>query len=316
MSLLLALTLASFVLPPNLAEPEPVTVIEKYGPVIDRAEATELGLFKYRQNFGVLRFVRADAGRLEARVATSLRGTMLEQAVVLDSPAMARVWEGVKLLRDRGVTNVEMLLSPTYPLDASVLGPAAVVRAGSGAACLGLLGLGVGMVVGTRLTWDEGRHETGWPEWRTKNLGVTAAIAAATTVLGGYGGWHIGRRADAGRAAAPRPGCAIAGYDDDGFPIYEEQVRAMQSGANAMFYAVGSAGCGLVAAIVAGAVANQSLMMMTSLNDPNGLGSGPVAVLDLGIVVTAAYLGNTIGRNMDRQTAVEMLRHRPRPQTP
>jgi hypothetical protein len=295
-------------------EPEPVTVLEKYGPVIDRAEATDLGLFKYRPNFGALRFVRTDSGQFEARVATSLRGAMLEQTVPLDSMMFSRVGQGLLMLRDRSATNVELLLSPRYPLDASCLGPATDARARAGGVCLGLLGLGTGLVVGTALTFDEGRHELGWPEWRTKNLDVTAAITAATTLLGGFGGWYAGNRADAGRPVAPHARCAIAGYDDNGYPIYEEEVRERLAGYSTILCTGGGIAVGSIAAAIAGSIVNNRLMMMTSLNDPNGLGGGPVVVLDFSVIATVAYLGNTIGRDMDREDALAGIRHRPRPE--
>jgi hypothetical protein len=296
------------------AEPEPVTVLDKYGPVIDRAEATELGLFQYRPNFGALRFVRTDSGRFEARVATRLRAVMLEQAVPLDSAALDRVKQGLFMLRDRSATNVELLLSPRSPLDISCLGPTTDAHARASGVCFGLLGLGTGLVVGTALTYDEDRHEMGWPEWRKKNLDVTAAITAATTLLGGFGGWYAGNRADAGRPVAPHPRCAIAGYDDNGYPIYEEEIRECLAGYSTILCTGGGIAVGLIAAAIAGSVVNNRLMMMTSLNDPNGLGGGPVVVLDFSIIATVAYLGNTSGRDMDREDAMVKLRHRPRPE--
>lgn len=296
---------------PDSTERVVFTLLEQYGPVIDRAEATEVGLFKYRPNFGALRFVHA-AGQYEARVATRVGGVMLEQAVPLDSPAMARVAQGLALLRDRGATNVELLLTPSGPPDISVLGPASDARAAAAAVCFGALGLGVGMVVGTELTFDQEQHEMGWTEWRKKNLAVTAAIAGATAMAGGFGGWHLGSSADGGRPSAPKPRCAIAGYDDSGFPFYEEQVRAVLGSQNTVLYTGGGIALGAIAAAIAGSIVNSHLSWMTSQNDPTGLGAAPVTVMDLSLVAGIVYLTNTVGRDLDRRIALDKLRHRPR----
>jgi hypothetical protein len=299
----------------SAGEPEPATVLEKYGPVIDRAEAAELGLFKYRQNFGALRFVCADSGRFEARLASRVGGVMLEQAVPLDSMLFSRVEQGLLMLRDRSATNVELLLSPRFPLDASCLRPATDARARTGGVCFGLLGLGTGLVIGTELTYDRDRHEMGWPEWRKKNLGLTAAIASAAALLGGFGGWYAGRRADAGRPVAPHPRCAIAGYDDYGYPIYEEETRERLAGHSTILCTGGGIVVGAIAASVAGSIVTNNLFQMTSLNDPNG---GAIVVgepiMHLSIIAGAGLIGNTIGRNLDREDALEGIRHRPRPE--
>ncbi len=293
---------------------EPVTILDRYGPVIDRAEADSLGLFRFRGNFGALRFVRTATGRYEARIATNLRGVMLEQATPLDSPALERVGQGLLLLRDHGVTNVELTLAPSAPLDASCLGPAADDRARAGAACFGLLGLGVGFVAGTAITYDRNAGESGWPDWRRRNLGITAAISAATSLLGGWGGWYIGSRADAGRPTQPQPRCAIAGYDDFGYPFYEEEVRTLVRSNSTTPATAGGVLLGFLAAGTIGSIVANSFWDMSGWNDPNGAGWLGEPIMDVGIVLSVSYIANTIGRDMDRETALAKLRHRPRPE--
>jgi hypothetical protein len=311
---LLALALAAAVPPADPSEPEPITLFGNYGPVIDRAEAAQIGLFRYRQSFGALRFVRAGSGRFEARIATRVGGVMLEQAVPLDSMMLSRVEQGLVMLRDRSATNVELLLSPRYPLDASSLGPATDARARAGGICLGLLGLGTGMVVGTALTCNYGNEGYGWPEWRKRNLGITAGIAVATAALGAFGGVTLGGRADAGRPVAPKPRCAIAGFDDYGYPIYEEEVKECLAGNNTTFLTGGSIAVGTIAALVAGSMVSSGWSHMSGWTDPNGVGQLSVPVLDVSIIAAAGFLGNTVGRNLDRAVALEKLRNRPRPE--
>jgi hypothetical protein len=307
-----ALAVLLFSAAASAGEPQPFTVLEKYGPLIDRAEANELGLFHYRPNFGALRFVRAGEGSIEARVATDLRGVMLEQAVPLDSPMLARVEQGLLLLRDQGISNVELLLAPSAPLDASCLGPAIDDRTRAGAACFGLLGLGAGLIASTAVAYDSNDDESGRLDWRQRKIAITGGISLAAALLGGWGGWSIGSHADAGRPRQPQPRCAIAGYDDFGYPFYEEEVRGLLSSNSTTPATVGGMLIGFLVAGTIGSIVANSFSNLIGSNDPNGVGMVGESVLDLGIVVSVSYIANTIGRDMDRESALLILRHRPR----
>jgi hypothetical protein len=308
-ALLLLVGLGWAQVPPGSAEPEPVTVLEMYGPVIDRAEAAELGLFKYRQNFGALRFVRADSGRFEARLASRVGGVMLEQAVPLDSLGLTRVEQGLIMLRDRSATNVELLLSSPYALDTHCLGPATDIRAATGAVCFGLLGVGVGSTVAMHTVVEyrrRGDMVVNWPAY--------AAVTAAGALLVGTAGWIVGAHADAGRPALPIPRCAIAGYDDYGYPFYEEDVRQLLGSQSS----VHATAIGLAIGIVAGSVAS-SIVQSSFDHRTYSYATGIVCDLPswtalLGSIATTGLVANTIGRDMDRGVAVEKLSHRPRPE--
>ena len=290
-------------------EPEPVTVLEKYGPVIDRAEAADLGLFKYRPSFGALRFVRADSGRFEARVASRVGGVMLEQTVPLDSPALARIEQGLFMLRDRSATNVELLLEPHSPLDATCLGPAADIRAATGAVLFGLLGVGAGSTVAMHTVVEYRKRGDVLPNWP-----AYAAVTTAGALLVGTAGWIVGAHADAARPALPTPRCAIAGYDDFGYPFYEEDVRqVLRSQTSVHATAIGLA-IGILAGSVASSIVQSSFDHRTYSYATGIVCDFPKWTAMLGTTVTTGFVANTIGRDMDRESALEKLRHRPRPE--
>ena len=288
-------------------EPEPVTVLEKYGPVIDRAEAADLGLFKYRQNFGALRFVRADSGRFEARVASRMGGVMLEQSVPLDSAALARVEQGLFMLRDRSATNVELLLSPRYPLDASGLGPTTYTRTAAGAVCFGLLGVGAGSTVAMHTTVEYRKRGDVIPNWP-----AYAAVTATGALLVGTAGWIIGSHADAGRPAQPTPRCAIAGYDDFGYPFYEEDVRQILRSQESVHAAIIGVAAGILVGSIASSIVQSSFDHRTYSYATGIVCDLPKWTAMLGTMVTTGLVANTIGRDMDREVAMAKLRHRPR----
>ena len=290
-------------------EPEPVTILEKYGPVIDRAEAADLGLFKYRQNFGALRFVRADSGRFEARVATSVGGVMLEQAVPLDSPALARVEQGLFMLRDRSATNVELLITAAGGLDSSGLGPATDVRAATGAVCFGLLGVGAGSTVAMHTVVEYRRRGdvvANWPAY--------AAVTAAGALLVGTAGWIVGTHADAARPVLPAPRCAIAGYDDYGYPFYEEDVRQVLRSQTSVHATTIGLAIGVLVASVASSIVQSSFDHRTYSYAYGTVNQFPGWTIVLGTLATTGFVANTIGRDMDREAAFEKLHHRPRPE--
>jgi hypothetical protein len=291
------------------AEPAPVTVLEKFGPVIDRVEAADLGLFKYRANFGALRFVRADSGRFEARVASRVGGVMLEQAVPLDSPAMARVEQGLIMLRDRSATNVELLLSPRYPLDISCLGPATDIRAATGAVCFGLLGVGAGSTVAMHTVVEYRKRGDVIPNWP-----AYAAVTATGALLVGTVGWIVGSHADAGRPARPTPRCAIAGYDDFGYPFYEEDVRQVLRSQTSVHATTIGLAIGILAGSIASSIVQSSFDHRTYSYATGIVCDFPKWTAMLGTMVTTGLVANTIGRDMDREVAIEKLRNRPRPE--
>jgi hypothetical protein len=308
-TVLLPLLLAAIAL---AAEPAPVTVLEKFGPVIDRVEAADLGLFKYRANFGALRFVRADSGRFDALVATNVGGVMLEQAVPLDSPAMARVEQGLIMLRDRSATNVELLLSPRYPLDISCLGPATDIRAATGAICFGLLGVGAGSTVAMHTTVDYSNHGyvgSNWRDW----VVPYSVVSVVGALAGGYLGWLCGSRADAGRPVLPIARCAIAGYDNYGYPFYEEDVRQVLRSQTSVHATTIGLGIGVIIASVAGSIIQSSFDSRAHYGYSSFVNQVPVYTTVLGTLATTGLVANTIGRDMDREVAIEKLRNRPRP---
>jgi hypothetical protein len=290
-------------------EPEPVTILEKYGPVIDRAEAADLGLFKYRQNFGALRFVRADSGRFEARVATSVGGVMLEQAVPLDSMLFSRVEQGLLMLRDRSATNVELLLSPRYPLDISGLGPATDARTLTGTVCFGLLGVGAGSTVAMHTVVEYRKRGDVVPNWP-----AYAAATAAGALLAGTAGWIVGTHADAARPVHPAPRCAVAAYDDYGYPIYEEDVRQVLRSQTSVHATTMGLAVGVLVALVASSIVQSSFDHRTYSYAYGIVNQFPDWTIALGTLAASGFIGNTIGRDSDRRATLDRLRHRPRPE--
>jgi len=200
-------------------------------------------------------------------------------------------------------------LTPVYPPPPPALGLSSARRATWGALSIGTLGLSVGLVAGTALTFEPDSHPHGWTAWRRQNFTMTTLVCAVATSLATFGGWRVGSTLTPARPACPAPRCAIAAYDDAGYPIYEEEVRELTTGRGAFVSTVFGLGAGALAGAVLHSVAESALPEpINTSNDPSGVGVVAMPSVVPASLAAGVFVANCIGTELDRDAAIEQLR--------
>jgi len=307
MALLTLLPTLLMAAPSDSAEPKPVELPGALGPVIYRRHANSLGLFCCRGNFAALRFVRTGPDSFEARTARDTMGVMVESPVALDSSALAKVGSALFGL-EPAPSFAELMLTPISPAPPPALGPPSTRRATTGAVSFGTLGLGIGLVAGSVLTFNPDSHPNGWTAWRRRNFGVTVGLGAVGAAATAIAGWYVGEWFGRGVPAHPAPRCAIAAYDDGGYPIYEEEIRRVMESDVPAIACISGLGAAAYSLLLFVPLTLSLTGDITSRNNPNGIANQTPVVALAGYLATTAFISHSVGTRLERTAAIQRVR--------